>query len=136
MSSESLKFDYYESELLNPLRGHELSDVERFVAELLLGASSTVPIANARIAYEAARQFTGIDARKVKAIIRTLRKDHHFPILARRGKPNGYWWCASPEEMEEFIRVFKSQALDELHTLSKIVKTNYPELAGQLRLEV
>jgi hypothetical protein len=39
------------------------------------------------------------------------------------------------EEMTEFVESFKSQALDELHTLSKIVKHNYPALLGQLSLE-
>ena len=136
MGTESLKFEIYERGLLSPLRGHNLSSIESFVADLLLGASSAVPMDGARIAYEASARFdVEINERRVKDIIRTLRKDHHFPILARRKKPSGYWWCASKEEMKEFIETFKSQALDELHTLSKIVNENYPELAGQLKLE-
>ena len=127
----------FESELLNPMRGHELSPLEEFVGSLLLDASSEKPIYNAMIRQmvQASSLHQEISERTVKEIIRTLRKDHAFPIISRRKPPSGYWWCSSKREMEEFIEVFKSQALDELHTLSRIVKSNFPELAGQLRLE-
>lgn len=135
MSHEQLKFELYEDALLNPLHGHELSELESFVASLLLEASSELPIGLKtiifRISTHTAKQ---IDERKAKDIIRTLRRNHAFPILARRKQPAGYFWCASAEQMKEFIESFRSQALDELHTLSKIVKKNYPALAGQLKL--
>ncbi len=134
--STQLKFELYEEELLNPLRGHELSDLESFVASLLLTASTHRPIGIAEIIEEVERQKNlRLTERKVKGIIRTLRKEHTFPILARRKKPTGYWWCASAQEMEAFIESFRAQALDELHTLSKIVKNNYPALQGQLRFD-
>lgn len=37
--------------------------------------------------------------------------------------------------MEAFIESFRSQALDELRTLSKIIRHNYPALQGQLKFE-
>lgn len=37
--------------------------------------------------------------------------------------------------MQAFIESFRSQALDELHTLSKIVNANYPALQGQLKFD-
>ncbi len=86
-----------------------------------------------RSADEALKQR--INERMVKKVIRTLRKDHAFPILARKRKPTGYWWCNSVEEMEAFIESFRKQALDELHTLSRIVNHNYPALQGQLRFD-
>ena len=131
-----LKFETFEAELLSPLGGHELTDVESFVASLLLSASRETPVGIKAIIQHVGR-VKGFDLseRKVKSIIRSLRKDHAFPILASRQPPAGYWWCASAEEMTEFVESFKSQALDELHTLSKIVKHNYPALLGQLSLE-
>lgn len=134
--STQLKFELYEEELLSPLRGHELSDLESFVASLLLTASTHRPIGIAEIIEAVESQMNlRLTERKVKGIIRTLRKNHTFPILARRKKPTGYWWCASAQEMEAFIESFRAQALDELHTLSKIVKNNYPALQGQLRFD-
>lgn len=135
MSSE-IKYQIFEQDLLNPLRGHKLTDYEEFVANLLLDASSHRPlkIRDIREALERAG-LSALSVRRIKQLVRTLRKDHAFPILARRAEPAGFWWCASAGEMESFIKVFRGQAMDELHTLSKIVKQNYPALAGQLKLE-
>ena len=135
MSTE-FKFEVFEHELLNPLRGHKLGDNELFIANLLLDATSATPMKIQDIREALHRNGrSAVSVRMVKRIVRALRKDHAFPILSRRGEPAGFWWCASAEEMEEFIKLFRGQALDELHTLSKVVKENYPALAGQLRLE-
>ncbi|HKO43370.1 MAG TPA: hypothetical protein VJU84_08770 [Pyrinomonadaceae bacterium] len=136
MSAE-LKFGLFEQELLNPLSGHKLTPEEEFVANLLLDARATMPIGITRIRREAAKGERGfqISEREVKAIVRALRKDHGLPILSRRNKPSGYWWCGSEAEMKAYVERARSQPLDELHTLSKMVKQNYPALAGQLSLE-
>lgn len=136
MTQAELKFEAFEAELLSPLGGHELTDLESFVASLVLDASRDFPIGIKTIIAHV-RQVKGsrLSERKVKRIIRSLRKVHAFPILASRQPPAGYWWCASAEEMTEFVEGFKAQALDELHTLSRIVKHNYPALLGQLSLE-
>lgn len=138
-----LKFEQYELALLNPLSGHELTEMESFVAGLLLTATSHRPIGIAQI-IEAVEQsqelrFKGktlkSKERAVKGIIRTLRKDHVFPILSSKKQPAGFWWCGSAAEMKAFIESFCKQPLDELHTLSKIVRHNYPALQGQLTFE-
>jgi hypothetical protein len=134
--SSNFNFEAFEHELLNPLRGHQLTEYEAFVANLLLEASSKNPMQIAEIILEIGRRFGDWPKeREVKNIVRTLRKEHAFPIISRRCKPSGLWWCGSAEEMNEFIETFRSQALDELHTLTRIVKENYPALAGQLTLE-
>ncbi|HEY6232106.1 MAG TPA: hypothetical protein VIW64_12665 [Pyrinomonadaceae bacterium] len=136
MSTE-LKYETFELELLNPLKGHALTREEEFVANLLLDATAVRPIGISRIRHEArkAEPVIELSERLVKAIVRRLKKDHGFPILSRRRAPSGYWWCGSQAEMEEYLGWAKSQPLDELHTLSKMVKQNYPALAGQLHLE-
>jgi hypothetical protein len=131
-----LKFKTFEQELLNPLRGHSLKPNEEFIANTLLDASSERPmtIKDLRQAMHE-NGLSAVSNRMVKRIVRSLRSEHGFPILSRRGEPAGFWWCSSAEEMEGFIKLFRSQAMDELHTLSKMVKQNYPQLAGQLSLE-
>jgi len=135
--SVDLKFELFEQELLNPLAGHKLTNEEEFVANLLLDATAKLPIGITRIRREAAKGERGfhISERGVKDIVRTLRKVHGLPILSRRNKPSGYWWCGSEAEMKEYCERARSQPMDELHTLSKMVKQNYPALAGQLTLE-
>ena len=139
MSAEvsQLKFGLFEQELVNPLAGHKLTDQEEFIANLLLDATAKFPIGIKRIRHEAAKGEKGftIDERQVKQIVRSLRKVHGLPILSRLNKPSGYWWCSSEAEMKEFIEDARKQPLDQLHTLSKMVKQNYPALAGQLSLE-
>lgn len=133
----NLKYRKFEDELLNPLRGHKLTYEEEFVANLLLDASVAFPIGISRIRAEAVKGEKGfnVSERQVKNIVRTLRKEHGLPILSRKNKPSGYWWCGSKAEMEAYIDAARAQPMDELHTLSKMVKQNYPELAGQLSLE-
>lgn len=135
--STQRKFGLFENELLNPLGDHSLSPAEEFVASLLLNATAQTPIGIKRIWRESVRAegIPELNDRKVKAIVRLLKKHHGFPILSRRHAPAGYWWCASEAEMREYLEWARSQPLDELHTLSKMVKQNYPALAGQLSLD-
>lgn len=126
----------FEHELLNPLRGHDLTPLESFVASLLLSASAEKPLDNAALRRAVKTQMSiDVGERVMKSVIRGLRKAHAFPIISRREKPAGYWWASSAEEFKGFIAVFQSQYKDEAHTLSRMIRENYPELAGQLRLE-
>ena len=120
----------------DPLAGLKLSARERIIAERVMRATSSKPVRIKELRTELAFQGLQVSERTVKDIVRTLRKDHQLRILARREQPAGYYWCASVDEMKEFIAMFRSQALDELHSLSRVVKANYPELAGQLRIEI
>lgn len=134
--AEQQNFETFEREMLNPLRGHDLTPLEGYVASLLLDASKERPIDNEMIRAAIRMQFNeSRDERTIKMIIRSLRKDHSFPIVSSRKKPAGYWWCKSSEEMEEWVRVLRSQALDELHTIGRAVREHFPALAGQLRLQ-
>lgn len=130
------RFRQFEQALLKPRNGVAMTELEAFIASYLLDASSERPRNSQQIIF-AVRDVFGesITPRKVKDAIRALRKLHALPIMARRKKPTGYWWCASTDEMNDFVQLFRAQALDELHTLSRILKTNYPALAGQLNFE-
>lgn len=132
---DQLKFRLFERELIDPLRGHDLTETEKALADRLLEASSKVPIGITELIVWLAREGEREpNEREIKALIRSLRRDHHFPILSRKGKPAGYWWCEHQSEMEGWRRDFRSQALDELTTVSRIVRANYPALVGQLNL--
>jgi hypothetical protein len=134
--STQIKFRQFEDELLNPLKGHALTDIEMCVASILLDATVDTPVRIAELTVAVGRQLgEWPNGRAIKQLVRELRKEHGFPILSRKGKPAGYWWGASASEMQQFIKDWRKQALDELHTLSKMVKQNYPALAGQLSLE-
>jgi len=130
-----LPFEVFEDELLAPLKGVALSEIETFVATLLLRATTDVPIKQQAI-IQAAQLQKGVtlDPRKVREIVRGLRRDRTFPICSRKCAPAGYWWGRTEADLEEFIKVWKAQFLDEKHTLKVMIDANFPRLAGQLRL--
>ena len=131
----SFPFQVFEEEIISPLGGVELSAIESFIASLLLDASSEKPVKMAEIISACADTLgEKISERMVKRIIRSLRLNHAFPIITRRAKPAGYWWCQSVEEMKEFARLWQSQYFDEMRTLHVMMKHNFPRLAGQMRL--
>lgn len=132
----SFPFQVLEQAIINPLDGQRMTATEEFISILLLEASSEKPIKTDEIiARMKADLNVEISFRELKKIIRSLRRNHAFPILTRRSKPAGYWWCQSIDEMREFARLWQSQYFDEMVTLSVILKTNYPRLAGQMRLD-
>jgi hypothetical protein len=130
-----LKHELFERELLNPLRGHALSKEEELVALMILNATAGQPIGIKRLQRGLKAAGLGSTEREVKDIVRRLRKLHELPILSRRKQGGGLWWCESEAQMRAYYEHARRQPLDELHTLSRIVKANYPRLAGQLSLE-
>lgn len=131
-----LRFSVFEDELLNPLRGHELTPEEAFVANLLLDASATRPLNNEALRDLLRGRFCEeYSERELKALILSLRDGHSFPIVASKSKPFGYWWCRSAEEMREQWERVRGEAVGMLATWSRLIKAHFPELAGQLRLD-
>lgn len=135
IGQEDLPFETFEQEMIDPLKGVELSEIELFVAGLILDARSEQPIKMAEIALAAMHQrAVDLSDRQIRTIVRCLRRDHGFPICTRKGAPAGYWWGRTEAELAEFVRVWQAQYLDEAQTLHKMLKVNYPRLAGQMKL--
>jgi hypothetical protein len=141
--ASQLSFEIFEREVLSPLAGHELSDLERFIANLLLDASSEKPLSNEEIGNQVQLHFIGTKdyrgerpgERTIKRVMRSLRRQHKFPIVARfEHEPYGYWWAKSAEEMLDYFKKAMGRLTDELGTIHGIIKANYPDYAGQLRL--
>jgi hypothetical protein len=133
--SADLKHELFERELLNPLRGRNLTKEEKLVAGMILNATAAEPIGIKRLGRLLRESGSSVTERDVKDIVRTLRKKHELPILSRRKKGGGLWWCENEAQMKEYVVHASKQPLDELHTISRIVKANYPRLVGQLHLE-
>src|SRR5437763_16987601 len=108
MQQAGFNFEKFEAEMISPLAGHALSEIEEYIAGLLLRASSEKPFRIADIInYVGLNLHTTIDERAIKKIIRSLRREHKFPILARREKPAGYWWCTSATDMAAVTSPFR-----------------------------
>ncbi|HEV7700511.1 MAG TPA: hypothetical protein VGO43_09820 [Pyrinomonadaceae bacterium] len=135
--SQDLPFEILEEEVLAPIRGVDLTSGEFFVASKLLTATSEKPMLQEELIVSALReQELSLSRRGIRTIVRSLRRTHAFPICSRKGKPAGYWWGRSEEELAEFANVFMAQIEDEAQTVAIMLRKNYPRLAGQLRLNL
>jgi hypothetical protein len=68
--------------------------------------------------------------RNVQEVIRRLREQHGCPILSSAGKPPGYWWAATAEELEQCIREQRRKAISTLVVL-RALRRHRAHLAGQ-----
>lgn len=104
-----------------------LSGNESLVYGLIWPASFDAPISLAEI-----RQRTGLNDREIKGVVQALADEHELPIGARRGKPNGYYYCRTADDREAAARPLIRQAVRELHRARRLtMKKTIRELLGQ-----
>lgn len=142
---DQLKFRDYEAEVINPLKGHKLTELEDYIANLLLGASKEKPLDNQAIRIAAGLHFDrALNDRTVKQVIEDLRRNHKFKIVGSKGRRKtkdrpaqlpGYWWADSPEELRDWHRRVRGESVKLLQTIERIWDANFPEMMGQLTLE-
>jgi hypothetical protein len=111
------------------------TEIERFIVWLLKQATSEKPLGIAEIRVRVREELKEmISEREIKGFIRDLRREHGMAVLARRGSPSGYYLCSNREEMKRFASAFIAQANDEMETIRKILRRNYPSLMGELKI--
>lgn len=76
-----------------------------------------------------------LDYRTAKSMIETLRRDYLLPIGSRKGQPNGYWIMTTATEFIEWDRQFRSSAISVFATSYRLMRANFPALAGQTSLD-
>ncbi len=72
-----------------------------------------------------------LNKRTVLKIVEGLRKDWLFPVGSRRSGPSGLWVIVSAEDFLRWHHRFRRQPLTELTTAYRLMRANFPELAGQ-----
>lgn len=77
----------------------------------------------------------GCDRRRLSQLMMRLRDEWLLPVIASRRPPIGYFIATSAEQLLEWNRVTRAQALSELATSYRLVRANYPLLAGQQPLD-
>ncbi len=106
------------------------SSREMIVAQLIRRRTIENPIKIAEISAK-----TGLHEREVKDIVRTLRSVYLLPVASSRSRPAGYYWARSWDEWEPYVRQFRGQALDEMRTIYRVTKANWPDFVGQLKFD-
>ena len=74
-----------------------------------------------------------VSPREVQEIVRRLREQHGCPILSSAGRPPGYWWAATAEELEICIREQRRKAVSTLIVL-RALRRHRARLQGQMQM--
>jgi hypothetical protein len=73
--------------------------------------------------------------RRVKAVIEELRKDWLLPIGSRKGDPSGYWIITDLDDFKEWFAGVKSAPIQQLATIHKVARHNFPVFAEQMEMD-
>jgi hypothetical protein len=73
--------------------------------------------------------------RSVKGYIETLRSQWLLPIGSSKFPPSGYYWISSPDEFKQWLEAYLSQPKEEFRTAHRMLRANFPELAGQINFD-
>lgn len=115
-------------ELINTRRlfEKEIDDAMLNMARILISARALAPIQG-----EAIAELLSVSDREVKKLAARLCDEWAFPVIATRKPPYGYFVAESAEELLEWGRVTRGQAIAMLARFYHLFKTNFPALAGQ-----
>lgn len=80
---------------------------------------------------EALASLLGCSERLIKKYVARLDDEWRVPAIASRKPPYGYFIAANAQELLEWGRVIRSQAVNELARYYHLFKSVHPELAGQ-----
>ena len=72
--------------------------------------------------------------RGVQQVVARLRERHGCPILSSAGRPPGYWWAATVEELEQCIREQRRKAISTLIVL-RALRRHRGRLQGQMGID-
>jgi hypothetical protein len=96
------------------------------MAQLLISAQADEPILGEGLA-----ELMVVTEREVKKLAARLCDEWSLPVIATRRPPYGYFIAQNAEELMEWGRVTRSQAINMLARFYHLFKTNFPDLAGQ-----
>lgn len=80
------------------------------------------------------RHFDTSD-RTIKSYIESLRTEWLLPIGSSKFPPSGYYWIYTAEEFKAWLEAYLSQPREEFRTAYRMLRANFPELAGQIKFD-
>lgn len=73
--------------------------------------------------------------RKLAGMIEELRLLWLLPVGSRKFEPSGYWIITDLEDFKEWFDRVKAAPIQQLSTIHKVAKHNFPILAEQIELD-
>lgn len=110
----------------------DLSELELRV----LNAVRACPGRGFAIPMETLAEQCGIGTRLLQETISHLVTDHDFPIGSATGKPNGYYWITTPDELAKSKTQIRNRLKADARRLAALEGVTHYEILGQLSLEL
>jgi hypothetical protein len=115
---------------LRLLKGQPIDDQLLNMGRALVMATAEAPLRG-----EALAQLLECPERKIKELAARLCEEWKVPAIASRQPPYGYFIADSAEQLLEWGRVTRSQAIRMLARYYHLFKATYPDLSGQQSLD-
>lgn len=112
------------------LKNRQIDSQLLHLARALVSANAEQPMRGEALAF-----LLKCSERQVKEIAARLCEEWQLPVIATRKPPYGYFIAASAEQLLEWGRVTRSQAVSMLARYYHLFRSNFPELAGQQPLD-
>lgn len=112
-------------------REKEIDDALFFLAQTLTPFTTTKPVSRLYLQ----RWLKHNDERTTKKLIERLRTEWLLPIGSRKHEPMGHWIITDANDFTAWQRDFRKSAITQLTTLHRVGKANFPELAGQTKMD-
>lgn len=105
-----------------------LTELQARILEVLLKGHQNA------IRREDLQKRIGIDERKMREVIESLRREGHL-ILVNASKPFGYFLAETQEEVDQYVAYMRSRIIDEYHVYRSVrnaAKKKFAREYGQI----
>ncbi len=107
----------------------EIDSCALSVARVLAHFTSAQPVTS-----DALELVFNLSRRSLSAVIERLRHEWLLPVGSRLTQPNGYWIIIDPDDFLTWFSQYRSRPLTALQTAHRLMRNNFPALAGQAEL--
>ena len=108
-----------------------LPEGQRRLAEMIHAAHFDMPASASYLA-----PILQTDLRTIAANVEELIVKHRLPIGSVRGKPAGYYWIRTREELDAACAMLHATAMKLLVREAALKKITIDDLLGQMRLDL
>lgn len=79
--------------------------------------------------------YSPSSVRNLQATIEELRRVWLLPVGSRKSEPSGYWIITDLNDFAAWVERSKSAPIQQLSTIHRVARANWPHFAEQLELE-
>jgi len=78
---------------------------------------------------------TGLTVRKIQQVVRGLRLEHGYMVMASTKEPMGYYLAANQDEIVDNVRALMSRGIKDLMVAARFRKTSLDMIFVQAKIQ-